>query len=47
VSARPLLRADAVIAATPATVWYPDQGEQAITETIAMYRKFLDGQAIA
>jgi pimeloyl-ACP methyl ester carboxylesterase len=47
VTARPLLRADAVIAATPATVWYPAQGEQAIAETIAMYQRFLDGPSIA
>ncbi|MEN9774950.1 MAG: hypothetical protein RL322_2020 [Pseudomonadota bacterium] len=46
VTARPLLRDDAVIAATPATVWYPEQGQQAIAETIAMYQRFLDGPSI-
>jgi pimeloyl-ACP methyl ester carboxylesterase len=46
VTARPLLQADAVIAATPATVWYPNQGEAAIAETVMLYRKFLDGQTI-
>ena len=42
VTARSLLRDDAVIASTPATVWYPDQGEQAIAQTLRMYQTFLD-----
>ncbi len=45
VTARSLLRDDAVIASTPATVWYPDQGDEAIDQTLLMYQTFLDGSS--
>lgn len=32
----------AVVTATPATVWYPEQDAQAVDTTIAMYERFLD-----
>jgi pimeloyl-ACP methyl ester carboxylesterase len=41
-AARSLLGADAVVSPTPATVWYPDQGADAIAQTIAAYERFLD-----
>lgn len=42
--ARDLIGAHAAVRPTPATVWYPDQGEGAVRETIAAYRQFLDGE---
>jgi pimeloyl-ACP methyl ester carboxylesterase len=41
-AARALLGADAVVSPTPATVWYPGQGADAIEKTIAMYERFLE-----
>jgi pimeloyl-ACP methyl ester carboxylesterase len=40
-AARSLLAGEAVVSPTPATVWYPDQGAEAIEATIAMYEEFL------
>lgn len=41
-AARSLLPHDAVVTSTPATVWYPEQGADAVATTIAMYERFLD-----
>jgi hypothetical protein len=39
--ARSLLAGEAVVSPTPATVWYPGQGADAIEATIGMYERFL------
>lgn len=41
--ARRLAPADTVVAATPATVWYPGQSAEAVRASIAIYEKFLSG----
>lgn len=40
--ARKLIAGEAVVAATPATVWYPGQEEDAVQQTLASYGRFLD-----
>lgn len=41
--ARRIAPAGTVVAPTPATVWYPNQGADAVTATIAAYQDFLKG----
>lgn len=41
-AARSLLGPDSVVSPTPATVWYPGQGQKAVEETIAAYERFLN-----
>lgn len=45
-AAQSLLAHDAVVTSTPATVWYPGQGADAVDATIAMYERFLDTLAV-
>lgn len=41
-AARELIPGKAIVAPTPATVWYPGQGETAVRQTMATYQRFLD-----
>jgi pimeloyl-ACP methyl ester carboxylesterase len=41
-AARALLGPDSVVTPAPATVWYPDQGDAAVQDTLGMYARFLD-----
>ncbi|HMA08139.1 MAG TPA: alpha/beta hydrolase [Ramlibacter sp.] len=37
-----LIAGEAMVAPTPATVWYPGQGEAAVRQTMAAYERFLE-----
>lgn len=41
-----LAPAGTAVTPTPATVWYPGQGEDAVEATIALYAAFLNGEAV-
>ncbi len=41
-AARDLVPGKAIVTTTPATVWYPGQGEAAVRETLAIYERFLE-----
>ena len=43
-AARELVSGDAEVASTPATVWYPGQGDDASRQTLAIYERFLEGR---
>lgn len=40
--ARDLIPGKAIVGPTPATVWYPGQGEAAVRQTMATYERFLE-----
>ncbi len=41
-TARDLIPGKAIVTPTPATVWYPGQGEAAVRQTMVTYARFLD-----
>ena len=41
-AARDLIPGKAIVTPTPATVWYPGQGEAAVRQTLATYERFLE-----